>query len=108
MDTFSPTFVPPILNVTPIHGYFFTGEETPTFVPPILNVTPIHGYFFTGEETGSADRAGGLTCALNLSHSGQHPKRHGPTLNSAKYLGHFLQLEISVRFGRSLNKLLLG
>jgi hypothetical protein len=32
------------------------------FVPPILNVTPLHAYFFTGEETGSADRAGGLTC----------------------------------------------
>jgi hypothetical protein len=47
----------------------FTGEVTgpvdrPTFVPPISNVTPIHGYFFTGEETGSADRAGGLTCGL--------------------------------------------
>jgi hypothetical protein len=32
------------------------------FVPPILNVTPIHGYFFTGEETGSDHRTGGLTC----------------------------------------------
>ena len=41
-----------------------TGEAT--FVPPILNVTPIHGYFFTGEETGSADRAGGLTCDIEF------------------------------------------
>jgi hypothetical protein len=37
------------------------------FVPPILNVTPIHGYFFTGEETGSTHRTGGLTCGIVYS-----------------------------------------
>jgi hypothetical protein len=37
------------------------GGTKQTFVPPILNVTPIHGYFFTGEETGSTDRDRCLT-----------------------------------------------
>jgi hypothetical protein len=31
---------------------FKIGGTKPKFVPPILNVPPIHGYFFTGEETG--------------------------------------------------------
>jgi hypothetical protein len=34
-----------------IGGTFKIGGTT-KFVPPILNVPPIHGYFFTGEETG--------------------------------------------------------
>jgi hypothetical protein len=32
-------------------GTFKIGGTTPKFVPPILNVPSIHGYFFTGEET---------------------------------------------------------
>ena len=54
------------------------------FVPPILNVTPIHGYFFNGEETGSADRAGGLTCEIflqtvvRLEHLAQRKARKAP------------------------------
>jgi hypothetical protein len=48
------------------------GGTKPTFVPPISNVTPIHGYFFTGEETGSADRAGGLTFKFTKTLSGFH------------------------------------
>jgi hypothetical protein len=38
------------------------------FVPPISNLTPIHGYFFTGEETGSPHRPGGLTCEFRFTH----------------------------------------
>ena len=45
------------------------------FVPPILNVTPIHGYFFTGEETGSAHRTGGLTCGNFQETSQPHISR---------------------------------
>jgi hypothetical protein len=49
---------------------FEIGGTKVGFVPPISNVTPIHGYFFNGEETGSADRAGGLTCGdLRASHT---------------------------------------
>ena len=43
-----------------IGGTFKICGTKPKLVPPILNVPPIHGYIFTGEETGH--RAGGLTC----------------------------------------------
>ena len=53
----------------PCNGVTFKiGGTNPTFVPPILNVTTLHEYFFTGEETGSADRSGGLTCG-NVTHT---------------------------------------
>jgi hypothetical protein len=48
---------------------FKIGGTNVGFVPQILNVTPIHGYFFTGEETGSAHRTGGLTCDWKVSQS---------------------------------------